>query len=129
MLHRRLHSGQELADHRVPVGRVHRVHAAEHHDQIDHDQIDVESERTELGNHLIEVAVVATGKYRDLHALERDAGGGAKLAHAGDDADFSGFVARVAAGVVRHEATCETQVGGDDAEMDGGFEMDFLAHE
>ena len=123
VLHRSLHRGQQLRDHAVLVRRILRIHSAEHHDEID-----VEAERAEFLDHLIDIAVVAAGEHGDLHAVHRDAGGGAEFAHAGDDLDLAGFVARIAAGLIRHEAADETQVGGHDAESDGGFEDDFVAH-
>ncbi len=107
----------ELGDDRVFVGGVHRVSAADHHDEVG-----IEFEGSESLHHFRDVRVVGAWEKRDLHAGRSDGREGTDAIHFRDDGDAAVFFALEVAIGIRDEGVDESEVSGDDAEGDVGFE-------
>ncbi len=113
----------ELADDGVLVGGVHRVRAADHHDEVDS-----ETERLEASHHLRDIVRAGAGEKGNLDAARANGRQGADAIHLRHDGDAPVGLAGEMTSGVRHEAVDETDVCRHDAERDVGFEGECLRH-
>lgn len=105
------------------VGRVHRVAAGDHHDDVRR-----EAETFDIADHIVQVVRVSSWEDGDLRAIYGDARGRLEILEFGGDEQSAIFAAGHLAIFVGNESSDEFDVGRHDAELNIGFESDATSH-